>query len=73
MIECDPQPPFGSGHMSKASSATRRRVTGLVGREGADLLTADPHSVVREASAIAKLSWAAAIERVRARRRFGKR
>ncbi|WP_063037790.1 DJ-1/PfpI family protein [Nocardia pseudovaccinii] len=73
MIEYDPQPPFDSGHMSKASSATRRKVTGLVGREGADLLTADPRAVVREASAIAKLSWAAAIERARARRRFGKR
>jgi len=59
--------------MSKASSATRRKVTGLVGREGVDLLTADPRAVVREASAIAKLSWAATIERARARRRFGKR
>ncbi|WP_433678935.1 DJ-1/PfpI family protein [Nocardia sp. CA-119907] len=73
MIEYDPQPPFDSGHMSKASSAARRKVTAMVGREGADLLTADPRAVVREASAIAKLSWTTAIDRARARRRLGRR
>ncbi|MEU0502330.1 DJ-1/PfpI family protein [Nocardia sp. NPDC005998] len=73
MIEYDPQPPFDSGHMSKASSAVRRKVTAIFGREGADLLTADPRAVVREASAIAKLSWTTAIGRARARRRLGKR
>ncbi|MET8870650.1 DJ-1/PfpI family protein [Nocardia sp. NPDC004604] len=73
MIEYDPQPPFDSGHISKASSAVRRKVTAMFGREGADLLTADPRAVVREASAIAKLSWTTAIDRARARRRLGKR
>jgi hypothetical protein len=45
----------------------------MVGRVGADLLVADPRPVVREASAIAKLSWTTAIDRARARRGFGKR
>ncbi|WP_433204444.1 DJ-1/PfpI family protein [Nocardia sp. CA-107356] len=73
MIEYDPQPPFDSGHVSKASSAVRRKVAAMVGREGADLLIADPRTVVREASAMAKLSWTTAIDRARARRRLGRR
>ncbi|MEV4123585.1 DJ-1/PfpI family protein [Nocardia sp. NPDC049707] len=67
MIEYDPQPPFDSGHMRKASPATRRKVAELVGREGAEQLIADPPTVVREASATAKLSWSTAIEQARAR------
>jgi transcriptional regulator GlxA family with amidase domain len=33
IVEYDPQPPFDSGHMSKASSATRASATALLGRD----------------------------------------
>jgi transcriptional regulator GlxA family with amidase domain len=33
IIEYDPQPPFDSGHMSKASAATRASATALLGRD----------------------------------------
>lgn len=33
IIEYDPQPPFDSGHMSKASAATKASATALLGRD----------------------------------------
>jgi putative intracellular protease/amidase len=33
VIEYDPQPPFDSGHMSKASAATKAAATALLGRD----------------------------------------
>ena len=32
-IEYDPQPPFDSGHMSKASAATKAAATALLSKE----------------------------------------
>lgn len=58
-LEYDPQPPFDSGHWSKASAGTRARATSLLAREtlAAGQLTAP-----------VRLGWAAAVGAVRARR-----
>jgi putative intracellular protease/amidase len=69
-IEYDPQPPFDSGHLSKATPEVRRRVATLYAREGAELLVADPRAVLRESVAMPRLLWTAAIERSRRRRRI---
>lgn len=58
-MEYDPQPPFDSGHMSKASAATKARATALMSR---DLLTPS------ELTASMALLWGQALKRVRSRR-----
>ena len=55
-MEYDPQPPFDSGHLSKASAGTKAAATALMGRE-----LATPAAL----SATAGLLWDAALHRVR--------
>jgi transcriptional regulator GlxA family with amidase domain len=59
VIEYDPQPPFDSGHMSKASVATKATATALLS------LDAVKH---RQLSPSVQLLWNAAIQRVRSQR-----
>jgi len=59
VIEYDPQPPFDSGHMSKASIATKATATALLS------LDAVKH---RQLSPSVQLLWNAAIQRVRSQR-----
>ena len=58
-MEYDPQPPFDSGHFSKASTATKASATALMGRE-----------MLKPAALKAgtQLLWDQAIRRVRARK-----
>ena len=56
MIEYDPQPPFDSGHMSKASAVTKASATALLGR---DMVKREP------LKAGVLLAWDQAIRRVR--------
>lgn len=58
-MEYDPQPPFDSGHMSKASAATKASATALMSRE---LLKPV------QLKATTALLWDQAIKRVRSRR-----
>lgn len=58
-IEYDPQPPFDSGHMSKASASTKALATAMMGRE-----MARPAAL----AASTGLLWDAALKRIRARR-----
>lgn len=60
LIEYDPAPPFDSGHMSKASAATRAAATGLLSR---DALKPGP------IAAGTRLLWEQAVARVRRRTR----
>ncbi|MGX9789599.1 DJ-1/PfpI family protein [Mycobacterium sp. MMS18-G62] len=59
-IEYDPQPPFDSGHMSKASAATKAAATALLGKD-----------MVKPAQlkATTALLWDAAIGKARGRRK----
>lgn len=59
-IEYDPQPPFDSGHISKASAATRAAATAALTKETI---------AGRQLSHSARLLWDAALQRARARRR----
>lgn len=59
MIEYDPQPPFDSGHMSKASVATKAAATALLGK---DMIKPEP----LKASVL--LAWDRAIGKVRSAR-----
>ena len=59
-MEYDPQPPFDSGHMSKASAATKATATAMMGRQ-----LATPASL----AASTGLLWDAALARVRRARR----
>ncbi|MDO3651260.1 DJ-1/PfpI family protein [Nocardia mangyaensis] len=63
LIEYDPQPPFDSGHLGKASAATKARALALTKQlvPGRELLS--------EGRAGAKVLWSNAIERARGRRR----
>lgn len=58
-MEYDPQPPFDSGHMSKASAATKAAATALMARE-----LASPPAL----KATVGLLWDHAIRRVRSRK-----
>ncbi len=59
-IEYDPQPPFDSGHMSKASATTKAAATALLSRD----------SVTRaNLRATTMLAWEQALTAVRSRRR----
>lgn len=60
MIEYDPQPPFDSGHMSKASATTKAAATALLGR---DMLAPE---ILKPA---VRLAWDQAVRKVRARSR----
>jgi len=59
-IEYDPQPPFDSGHMSKASAATKAAATALLGKD-----------MIKPAQlkATTMLVWDAAIDKARGRRK----
>ncbi|MGV0740909.1 DJ-1/PfpI family protein [Mycolicibacterium sp. XJ870] len=59
MIEYDPQPPFDSGHMSKASATTKAGATALLGK---DMVKPEP------LKATVLLAWDQAIRKVRGRR-----
>ena len=59
-MEYDPQPPFDSGHMLKASAATKATATAMMGRQ-----LATPASL----AASTGLLWDAALARVRRARR----
>ena len=59
-MEYDPQPPFDSGHMSKASASTKAAATALMGKEMARPATL---------AAAGGLMWDAALARVRRGRR----
>ncbi|WP_418004919.1 DJ-1/PfpI family protein [Mycobacterium sp. PDNC021] len=58
-MEYDPQPPFDSGHMSKASAATKASATALMSRE---LLKP------AQLKATTALLWDQALKRIRSRR-----
>jgi transcriptional regulator GlxA family with amidase domain len=64
VIEYDPQPPYDSGHLSKASAATKATATALLSKE-----------TVKQGQLMpsARLMWDAAIDRARGgrKRRFG--
>ncbi|WP_123027609.1 DJ-1/PfpI family protein [Mycolicibacterium stellerae] len=62
-MEYDPQPPFDSGHMSKASATTKAAATVLMGK---DLVKP------KQLKAATGLLWDHAIERARAKRRKGR-
>jgi putative intracellular protease/amidase len=59
-IEYDPQPPFDSGHMSKASAATKAAATALLSKD-----SAKPANL----RATTMLAWGQALTAVRSRRR----
>jgi transcriptional regulator GlxA family with amidase domain len=59
-IEYDPQPPFDSGHMSKASATTKAAATALLSRD-----SAKPANL----KATTMLAWEQALTAVRSRRR----
>lgn len=58
-IEYDPQPPFDSGHMSKASASTKALAAGMMGKE-----SMKPKAL----AATTALLWDAALKSVRLRR-----
>ena len=60
VIEYDPQPPFDSGHMSKASATTKATATALLSR---DMIATG------QVTAPVRLLWDRAIGKVRARTR----
>jgi transcriptional regulator GlxA family with amidase domain len=59
-LEYDPQPPFDSGHMSKASATTKAAATALVSRDGVN-----PANM----KAATLLAWERALSAARSRRR----
>jgi transcriptional regulator GlxA family with amidase domain len=59
-IEYDPQPPFDSGHMSKASATTKAAATALLSKD-----SAKPANL----KATTLLAWEQALAAVRSRRR----
>jgi len=63
VIEYDPQPPFDSGHMSKASATTKAGAAALMGK---DLVKP------KQLKAATGLLWDHAIERARTKRRRGR-
>ncbi|WP_405136590.1 DJ-1/PfpI family protein [Nocardia sp. NBC_01388] len=63
LIEYDPQPPFDSGHLSKASAATKARAVALTKH------MVPARELFSEARAGAKVLWSNAIGRARGSRR----
>ncbi len=66
-MEYDPQPPFDSGHMSKASTSTKAAATALMAKE-----MANPTQLKATAALISNGLWNTAIDAARARRRRGR-
>ena len=62
-IEYDPQPPFDSGHISKASGTTKATATALLSKE-----TITGHQLTHSA----RLLWSAAIQTARDKRKRGR-
>ncbi|KUI27677.1 glutamine amidotransferase [Mycobacterium sp. IS-1742] len=60
ILEYDPQPPFDSGHVSKASAATKAAATAALGK--------DTFVTHRQLGPSAKLLWDTALQSVRTRR-----
>lgn len=60
MLEYDPQPPFDSGHMSKASTTTKAAATALLARDNATPAALKAGTL---------LAWDRALNAVRSRRR----
>ncbi len=63
-MEYDPQPPFDSGHMSKASTSTKAMATAMMSK---DLVKP------KQLKATTGLLWDHAIQRARAKRRRGRK
>ena len=63
-MEYDPQPPFDSGHMSKASATTKATATAMLGRDTVKAGQLVPSTL---------LLWNAAIQRARSKRGSRKR
>ncbi len=61
-IEYDPQPPFDSGHMSKASAKTKALVAVIAKR------TVTPREVGAEVAAGTRLAWSRTLQKVRGKR-----
>ena len=59
-LEYDPQPPFDSGHMSKASARTKAAATALLSRENVEPANMKAATI---------LAWDQALAAVRSRRR----
>ncbi|BBZ62644.1 DJ-1/PfpI family protein [Mycolicibacterium monacense] len=59
ILEYDPQPPFDSGHVSKASAVTKAAATAALGK--------DTFVTHRQLAPSAKLLWDTALQAVRAR------
>ena len=59
-LEYDPQPPFDSGHMSKASAITKAAATALLSKD-----SVTPANM----KATTLLAWEQALDKVRSRRR----
>ena len=62
-MEYDPQPPFDSGHMSKASTSTKAKATALMAR---DLMK--PTQLKSTAALLSTALWNTAIDAARSRR-----
>jgi transcriptional regulator GlxA family with amidase domain len=62
-IEYDPQPPFDSGHLSKASAATKATATALLSKEAI---------AGHQLSQSMRLLWQAALQTARDRRKRGR-
>lgn len=67
-IEYDPQPPYDSGSLQKASAETKRAVAALVRREAVKLVANEPSAFLREAAALSELAWRIAVRKARKRR-----
>ncbi len=65
-MEYDPQPPFDSGHMSKASASTKATATALMAKE-----IANPPTQLKAMTG--GLLWTGAIDAARSRARRKKR
>jgi hypothetical protein len=63
-IEYDPQPPFDSGHLSKASAATKATATAMLGKETVTAGQLVPSTL---------LLWDHALRAVRSKRRGRRR
>lgn len=70
LIEYDPQPPNESGHLSKASAATKRQAAAIAAGEAARLVARHPRGVLNEALAIPAVLWKQAMRRARTTRRW---
>ncbi|MGW4092612.1 hypothetical protein [Nocardia sp. NPDC004750] len=65
IIEYDPQPPYGAGHVGKSSRAVRRAATAQ--QAGTVVDPGDLGEFARLSAAVPQLAWRSAIRRVRER------